>query len=75
MNQEEKMRFKDQVAVVTGAARGIGRAIVLAFVGEGAKVALADVDGEALERLRGEIEKSGEDRPFPSLATFRKALM
>ena len=60
------MRFKDQVAIVTGAARGIGRAIVLAFVGEGAKAALADVDGEALERLRGEIEKrGGQALPVP----------
>ena len=53
------MRFKDQVAVITGAARGIGKVIALAFVGEGAKVALADIDGEHLERLREEIEKKG----------------
>jgi 3-oxoacyl-[acyl-carrier protein] reductase len=53
------MRFKDQVAIVTGAARGIGRAIALAFVGEGAKVALADIDGEHLERLREEIVHQG----------------
>lgn len=53
------MRFKDQVVIVTGAARGIGRAIALAFVGEGAKVALADIDGEHLERLREEIVARG----------------
>ena len=60
------MRFKDQVAIVTGAARGIGRAIALAFVDEGAKVALADVDGERLARLREEIvARGGQALPVP----------
>jgi 3-oxoacyl-[acyl-carrier protein] reductase len=53
------MEFTDQVAVITGAARGIGKAIALAFVGEGAKVGLVDVDSEALERLRDEIGARG----------------
>jgi 3-oxoacyl-[acyl-carrier protein] reductase len=53
------MRFKDQAAIITGAARGIGRSITLALVGEGAKVAPVDVDREALRNLRAEIEKRG----------------
>ena len=51
------MKLKDRVVIVTGGARGIGRAIALAFVREGAKVALVDVDKEKLEVLKNEIEK------------------
>jgi 3-oxoacyl-[acyl-carrier protein] reductase len=53
------MRFRDQVAIITGAAKGIGRSITLALVGEGAKVVPVDVNGEALQNLRVEIEKQG----------------
>ena len=37
----------DQVAVVTGAARGIGRGIAAVLAAEGATVVIADVDGAA----------------------------
>lgn len=38
------MRFSGQSVIVTGAARGIGRACAAAFIAEGARVALLDVD-------------------------------
>ncbi len=46
-------------ALVTGASRGIGRAIALGYAQEGADVALASRDAAALEQLRAEIEALG----------------
>ena len=51
------MKLKDRVAIITGAARGIGKAIALTFVREGAKVALVDIDQKQMEALKNEIEK------------------
>jgi 3-oxoacyl-[acyl-carrier protein] reductase len=45
----------DQVAVVTGAARGIGRGIASVLVAEGARVVVADVDAAAGERTAAEL--------------------
>ena len=42
-------KFKGKVAVVTGAASGIGRALALDLAGRGAKLALSDVNAEGLE--------------------------
>src|SRR6266699_3249011 len=50
------MRLKDKVAIVTGAARGIGLAIARRYVAEGARVTIADIDaaeGEAAARALG----------------------
>jgi len=47
------LRLKDRVAIVTGAARGIGRAIAVRFGQEGASVAVVDLrEGEASETVR-----------------------
>jgi len=51
------MKLRGRLAIITGAARGIGKAIALTFVREGAKVALVDIDGKKLEALKNEIEK------------------
>ena len=47
-------RFQDRHVVVTGGARGIGRAIVEAFVTEGASVVALDVLAEELDVMRSE---------------------
>lgn len=45
------MRLKDQVAIVTGGASGFGRGIVEAYVREGAKVLVADINGDEAAKL------------------------
>jgi 3-oxoacyl-[acyl-carrier protein] reductase len=47
------------VAIVTGGARGIGKAIAFTFVREGARVVLVDVDQKSMEASNKEIEKMG----------------
>ena len=48
------MRLQDQVALVTGGSRGIGRAIVKALAVEGAKVVLFDLDAARLAEVAGD---------------------
>jgi NAD(P)-dependent dehydrogenase (short-subunit alcohol dehydrogenase family) len=53
------MRFAGQTAIVTGAGRGMGRAIALALAREGASVTIGEVDDAAAAEVRSEIEKAG----------------
>jgi NADP-dependent 3-hydroxy acid dehydrogenase YdfG len=48
-----------KVVVVTGAANGIGREMARAFARRGARLAVADIDADGLERVRGELESLG----------------
>jgi NAD(P)-dependent dehydrogenase (short-subunit alcohol dehydrogenase family) len=52
-------QFEDKVAIVTGAAYGIGRATALAFAREGAKVVVADVGDAGGEETVALIRKAG----------------
>src|SRR6266446_8112415 len=52
-------RLNGKVAIVTGAAQGIGKAIVSRLAAEGAKVALADVQLDSAEQSAAEIRSSG----------------
>jgi NAD(P)-dependent dehydrogenase (short-subunit alcohol dehydrogenase family) len=52
-------RFKDKVAIVTGAASGIGRALCEELSRNGAILIMADIDREGLRRLDSDIIKSG----------------
>jgi NAD(P)-dependent dehydrogenase (short-subunit alcohol dehydrogenase family) len=56
-----KVDLNGQVAIVTGGAQGIGRAIVEVLVENGAQVALVDTDSEALDRTAQELGASGAE--------------
>ena len=58
-------RFRGKVVIVTGAARGMGKACASAFLKEGGKVFLNDIDGETLSETVGELHGAGKDAyPF-----------
>jgi len=57
------MRLKDKVAIVTGASKGIGQAIAMAFAHEGARVAICSraSSKDAGEAVAADIRKTGSD--------------
>ncbi len=54
------MRLQDKVAIITGAASGIGKEIAIVFAREGAKVAIADLDKKAADATAKEIDPTGK---------------
>ncbi|HEY3917785.1 MAG TPA: 3-hydroxybutyrate dehydrogenase [Stellaceae bacterium] len=53
------MRLKDKVAIVTGAASGIGKEIARVFVAEGARVVIADLNQQGAEATAAELGGAG----------------
>ena len=53
------MRLEDKVAVITGAASGIGKEIASTFAREGAKIVIADLNQKAAETTAAELDPAG----------------
>jgi len=53
------MLIEGKIAIVTGAAQGIGKAIALCFAREGADVIISDINKEKAEEVAGEVESLG----------------
>lgn len=51
--------FSGRVAVITGGASGVGRSLAFALGRRGAKIAVGDVDGDAMERVGRELAADG----------------
>jgi len=64
---------EDRVAVVTGAANGLGREIARVLAREGAKVALGDLDAAGVERTAAEINARAAETGVPDGAAFALA--
>jgi 3-oxoacyl-[acyl-carrier protein] reductase len=58
------MKFKNETVLITGATRGIGKAIALAFAKEGADVALVGRNEAALKQISDEIKEIGRECSF-----------
>jgi NAD(P)-dependent dehydrogenase (short-subunit alcohol dehydrogenase family) len=53
------LEFSGKTAFITGAANGIGRGIAASLAAAGAKIAIADIDAQMLEKTRAEFEAQG----------------
>ena len=55
------MRLESKIAIITGAAQGLGRAIALQFAAEGADMLLADIQEQKVAQVAGEVGELGRN--------------
>ncbi len=61
MSNKEPLALEGKVSLVTGASRGIGRAIALKLSSQGSKVVICDIAKEAADKVASEIKGQGQD--------------
>jgi len=66
------MRFRGKIVLVTGAGRGVGKAIATGFSQEGATVAINDIDFKAADSLAQQITRTGASG-IPLIADVSKS--
>jgi 3-oxoacyl-[acyl-carrier protein] reductase len=59
VREDEQLKLKDQVAIITGSGRGIGRSIAEAFLRAGAKVVISDINQDTCNRTAKELKDQG----------------
>jgi NAD(P)-dependent dehydrogenase (short-subunit alcohol dehydrogenase family) len=62
-----------RIAIITGAASGIGQALAGALVARGDTVAVADIDGDGAERVAAELTRRGPGAATPAMVDVRDA--
>src|SRR5258708_3428422 len=59
MSIMEKFNLKDNVAIVTGGAQGLGKAMATALAQAGSHIVIADIDMEEAQRTANDLQKEG----------------
>jgi 3-hydroxybutyrate dehydrogenase len=67
------MRLQNKVAVITGAASGLGKAIAETFAREGARVVIADIDHAGAEVVADAVKKNGGEASAIVMDVMREA--
>src|SRR2546430_15945674 len=67
------MRLEDKVALITGAASGIGREAALLFAREGAKIVVVDLQDKAGEKTVADIKAAGGQATYVHADVSKKA--
>jgi NAD(P)-dependent dehydrogenase (short-subunit alcohol dehydrogenase family) len=66
-------KLQSRVAIITGAASGIGRASAILFAAEGASVVMADIDSNGLSKCAAELAAAGHDAVAVEVDVSRSA--